>query len=203
MNVQNGRMEPRLQVSTNGKEGWMAWRFNTWRKWNNTTKEGKNCWYVLHRNYSYYSMFTVYRLLHGVSEQNVSDIATTRGSEEHNYCRRRRYTALHTNDFTSMGTLSCVSVTMEINHGNLKGSEIVSSFAWPTTLLQNHHDKRWRQCAVWKRQKPKIGNDSIKPKQLNEVNKIKTYSFAVSVSNFVDNDSEDSHHVKLSLYLCY
>ena len=27
-------------------------------------------------------MFTVYRLLHGVSEQNVSDVATTRGSGE-------------------------------------------------------------------------------------------------------------------------
>ena len=27
-------------------------------------------------------MFTVYRLLHGVSEQNVSDVATNRGSGE-------------------------------------------------------------------------------------------------------------------------
>ena len=27
---------------------------------------------------------------HGVSEQNVSDVATTRGSEQHNYCRCSR-----------------------------------------------------------------------------------------------------------------
>ena len=33
-------------------------------------------------------------LLHGVSEQNVSDTTTIQGSEVHNYCRRRRYTAL-------------------------------------------------------------------------------------------------------------
>ena len=53
---------------------------------------------------------------------------------------------------------------------------------------------------------PKIGNNSIKPKQLNVVNTDKTRSkrtrsqFPFQTLLTCHDDSEDSHHVKLSLY---